>query len=379
MNPYLSWAIVLVVAGGLGWYYTEGSRSKGRTSVRTAAEKNEAPLAAPKQKKQKSRKSPGASSAPARKVEEKPAQSAPVYTTGEETDVDNKEFAKQLAAARTGVAVGETKNKERRVRTTPIANAPESGSSEVSGRFSTNGADADDDLSSSDLPSKDDVSDMLEKPAPGASVLRLTGSMESKPKQAKQPVKKPAETKKQRQNRRKNEEQKQLMEEAEKERRRLLEKQLHTAREAERQEAKKAPSASATNAWKTTQPPAHPEAKVNGVSTAANVPLLDTFDPEPSQASNKWAQNLPPEEEQMRILGVSQSSDDWTTVPSKKAKKKTTKTEDGGADGSASDTPAAGAESSTERAAPKKTITPVKMPIPDARVKGHPLDSDWAA
>lgn len=131
----------------------------------------------------------------------------------------------------------------------------------------------------------------------------------------------------------------------------------------------------ATNAWKATQS----EAKVNGVSAAANVPLLDTFDPEPSESSNKWTQNLPPEEEQMRILGVSQSSDDWTTVPSKKAKKKSTKTEDGGADGSASDTPAAGAESSTERTAPKKTVTPARIPIPDARVKGHPLDSDWAA
>lgn len=393
MNPYMSWSIVLVVAGGLGYYYTNGTKPKGRRASRTVVEKVESLVPAPKPKKQKDRKTADASSAPVRKPDEKSSvPDAPVYTADDEGDVSTQEFAKRLAAARTGVVVGESKPraKETRTKTAPIRNVPESGGSEVSSHVSTgtvsnSGADADDDLS--DVPvvvSADDISDMLEKPAPGASVLRLTGSLATEEKKKKAQSFKPVETKKQRQNRQKNEARKQANQEAEADRRQLLEKQLRTAREAERREAaRKSPGAPATNAW--TTPKTAPSTSNDAYTPTAQhtAPLLDTFEPEASQpasthpASNgKWAHNLPPEEEQMRMLGVSQDGEDWTTVPSKKIKKKSTKAEDSALDMGAPDAPAAPeVEPVNEWVAPKVS----KVPVPDSREKGHPLDSDWAA
>ncbi|KAL1979169.1 hypothetical protein VTN96DRAFT_6600 [Rasamsonia emersonii] len=399
MNPYLSWAIVLVVAGGLGWYYTDGSKPKGRSAVRTTTEKNETALSAPKQKK-KARKAPESAPAPARKPEErKPEekpnwQSAPLDTADEE-DVDNKEFAKRFAAVKNGVALSDSsknRSKEKRAKKAAVAaaNQLESGSSERSGSHvstrtsSTTGADADDDLSSAGspvvnatVPSADDVSDMLEPPAPGASVLRLTGSMESETKKQKSQKFKQVESKKQRQQRLKNEARKQQVQEAEEQRRKLLEKQLHTARKAERREAARKQPASPANAWKTNKPMSTTSNGAPKVPVNHNVPLLDTFDPEKpatsqpdSSSTGTWAQGLPPEEEQMRILGVTDKEDDWTTVSSKKGKKKGAK-----ADESVSDASASEIQAPAEVVAPK--VSPI--PIPDTRGKGHPLDSDWAA
>ncbi|KAH8697435.1 hypothetical protein BGW36DRAFT_427396 [Talaromyces proteolyticus] len=377
MNPYVSWAIVLVVTGGLGFYYSNTTKPRGRTPVRAAPEKVEAAAPAPKHKKPKARKSPEPSS----KQDEKPASPPPVYTADDEDDANNKEFAKRLAAARTGVTVGDTKTKPRKeIRSKVVAAAPESVGSELSTRApSSNGGDADDDLSSTDnvVASADDVSDMLEKPAPGASVLRLTGSVESKEKKQKPQAFKPVETKKQRQNRQKNEARKQANQEAEAERRKLREKQLHTAREHERQEAaRQKPAAAPQNAWN----------KTNGAvatpapATTANENLLDTFEPvaKPSGSSGTWTNNLPPEEEQMRILGVSPGEEDWTTVPSKKEKtKKKAKADESANEASSFEAPATISESKpTEWVAP---VAPAPVPVPVPRGKNHPLDSDWAA
>ncbi|CRG84934.1 hypothetical protein PISL3812_02103 [Talaromyces islandicus] len=376
MNPYVSWAIVLVVTGGLGYYYSNTGKPRGRAPIRAVSEKAEAAAPAPKQKKPKPRKSPEPAASAAPQKAASPSTATPVYTADDEEDIDTKDFAKRLAAARTGVTVGEAKakpRKEKRSKAAPIESAA-----------SSNGADADDDLSSTDniAVSSTDVSDMLEKPAPGASVLRLTGSVESKEKKQKAPAFKPVETKKQRQNRQKNEARKQINEEAEAERRKLLEKQLHTARESERQEAarKKPAAAPQTNAWSSSN-------KTNGVQAASGVAapaasngaLLDTFEPAAPASSSKpagtWTNNLPPEEEQMRILGVSQADEDWTTVPSKKEKaKKKAKADDSANEASASEAPTVVAESKPAEA----TLPPVaQMPIP--RGKNHPLDSDWAA
>lgn len=380
MNPYVSWAIVLVVTGSLGYYYSNTGKPRGRTPVRAVPEKVEAPAPAPKQKKPKPRKSPEPADAVPQQKASSPAP--PVYTADDEEDVDTRDFAKRLAAARTGVAVGETTKakprKEKRSKAVPAAAAESAASS--------NGADADDDLSSTEnvAVSSTDVSDMLEKPAPGASVLRLTGSVESKEKKQKAQAFKPVETKKQRQNRQKNEARKQINQEAEAERRKLLEKQLHTARESERQEAaRQKPAAPQSNAWSSASKTngAHAAAPVAAAPAASNGALLDTFEPATPASSSKpagtWTNNLPPEEEQMRILGVSQPDEDWTTVPSKKEKtKKKAKADESANEASASEASVVVAESKpAEAALPPVAVT--QVPIP--RGKNHPLDSDWAA
>ncbi|GAD95114.1 hypothetical protein AOR_1_394074 [Paecilomyces variotii No. 5] len=390
MNPYISWALVLVVAGGLGWYYTNVPHPKAKAVTKPLIEKVESVQETKKPKRKAKKASPAP--APAAKPKEKPStkETAPFPEKAEEDD--NKEFARQLAAAREGVTpVPKTKpsGKEKRTKE-PVANHLESGSSEVSGSTrasSTTGADADDDLSPAGSPSVNPtaaghVSDMLEPPAPGASVLRLTGSLETAPKKQKQQSFKPVETKKQRQQRLKNEERKRQTQEAEQERRKLLEKQLHTAREAERREAARSKQPTPANAWNTTP------AATNGASKPApvqDVGLLDTFEDKTPTATassssdskqGKWTQALPSEEEQMRILGVS-GTDDWTTVSSgKKGKKKTDKADEGVSDVSVPEVVAP--SSFVEPKLPKveKTYLPESF---RTGKKNHPLDSDWAA
>jgi hypothetical protein len=387
MNPYVSWAIMLVVAGGLGYYYSNGPKPKNKAPIKVVPEKVEPVVQAPKPKKQKARKQPEPIT---KKSEEKPvAVSSQVEDKNEaEEDIDNKEFAKRLAAARSGVSVGETKTKApKEKRNKPLPRTQESASSDFSARApSSNGADADDDLSSTDFisPSGRDVSDMLEKPAPGPSVIRLTGSMETKEKKAKPQAFKQVETKKQRQNRQKNEARKQANADAEVERRKQLEKQLHTAREAERQEASRKKSATSvpSNAWTSTNGTTSttPAPAVN-----AALPLLDTFEPTASSAasgssSGAWSNNLPPEDEQMRILGVSApvADEDWTTVSSKKEKaKKKPKGDDSANEASASETAASIEPETTPQ--PTEWVAPKVTQVPIPRGKNHPLDSDWAA
>ncbi|KAL1862338.1 hypothetical protein Plec18170_001164 [Paecilomyces lecythidis] len=397
MNPYISWALVLVVAGGLGWYYTNVPNPKAKAATKPLIEKIESVQETKKSKRKAKKASPAP--APTTKPKEKALakEKAPVAEKAEEDD--NKEFARQLAAAREGITpVPKSKpsGKEKRAKE-PVANHLESGSSEVSGSTrasSTTGADADDDLSPAgspsvhpSVPAAGQVSDMLEPPAPSASVLRLTGALETAPKKQKQQAFKPVETKKQRQQRLKNEERKRQTQEAEQERRKLLEKQLHTAREAERREAARSKQPAPANAWNTNTTPS----ATNGASKPAPIQdagLLDTFEDKTPTASTatassskdskqgKWTQALPSEEEQMRILGVS-GADDWTTVSSgKKGKKKADKADEGVSDASV-----------PEVVAPSTFIEP-KLPkvektyLPESfrtGKKNHPLDSDWAA
>ncbi|KAL2006052.1 hypothetical protein VTN00DRAFT_9706 [Thermoascus crustaceus] len=414
MNPYLSWAIVLVVAGSLGWYYNNTPNIKGKAAikpaVKPAVEKSENTQSAKKQK-QKTKKTPKPSSAPVSKPEEKPvAQAASQDADKPEEDIDNKEFARRFAAVKTGVSPSPNRKDDKKEKRAKKAAASqlESGSSEVSGSHvstrasSTTGADADDDLSpagspevKATVPTAGYVSDMLETPAPGASVLRLTGSVESQSKKQKPQSFKPVETKKQRQQRLKNEARKQQIQEAEQERRKLLEKQLHTAREAERREAARSKQTPPPNAWKAN----NATNMTNGASTtipSQHAELLDTFDKEtpsakPQQASKnskqvnnstqgKWAQGLPPEDEQMRILGAASSENEWTTVSTKKGKKKTEK-----ADESVSDADASTSENQATSDWTEPKISPMplqevpRQEIPRRGQKGHPLDSDWIA
>lgn len=396
MNPYLSWALLLVVAGGLGWYYN-GPTPKAKAPIKPVVEKTESALGV-KKPKRKANKKPEPS-APAAKAEEKPAY-VPQTEEADQADeeIDQKEMAKRFAAVRDGTISqsGKSQKKKNNKKTATLAQ-PESGNNErstsrVSNRTSsTTGADADDDLSPAGSPQvsaavpTNDVSDMLEAPAPGASVLRVTGSMEEAQKKKQKPQSfKQVETKKQRQQRLKNEARKQQVQEAEQERRKLLEKQLHSAREAERQQAAQVkPAAPQANAWQT-KPVSNASNGAPKVAPAAapKVDLLDTFEPEAKSSqptSGEWDQGLPSEEEQMRILEA--GDDQWTTVSSKKIKKKGGKADEG--EGSAPETqstPAPAAAPAPTPVEPKVKVTPTYLP--DALrsgQKGHPLDSDWAA
>jgi hypothetical protein len=394
MNPYISWAIVLVVAGSLGWYYSD-TNAKTKSPAKPLLEKTEAAPVAKKQKR-KAKKSPEPSAAPS----EKPAfeSKAPESDIPDE-EIDQKELAKRFAAVKNGTsssqfASGESKSQKKKKskaaapRQLEPTNGERSASRVSTTTSSTTGADADDDLSpagspqvNATVPAAGYVSDMLEAPAPGASVLRVTGSVDSdsQKKKAKPQNFKQVETKKQRQQRVKNEARKQQVQEAEEQRRKLLEKQLHTAREAERREAAKSTSAPQTNAWQTK----NTREAVNGtapVSQSPNVELLDTFEPvapsAKSPATSQEYQALPSEEEQMRILGASNGQDAWTTVGTKKPKKKGGRTDESEASASESQ-PIPSAPTPVE---PKVKVTPTYLPdILRSNTKGHPLDSDWAA
>lgn len=392
MNPYLSWAIVLVFAGGLGLYYN-APKLKNRTPVRLADEKTENVLATKKQKR-KVKKTPESSVAPVDRTVRSPGpESKSQEADKPDEDIDSKEMAKRFAAVRNGTsqlgsdnAKSQKSKKDKKAAALTVGGSNDRSGSHVSTpASSTTGADADDDLSSAESPnvnaSARDVSDMLEAPPPGASVLRVTGSVDDQPKKQKPQSFKPVETKKQRQQKAKNEARKAQVQEAEEQRRKLLEKQLHSARESERREAAKSQPAIPTNAWQTKGN------AVNGVPKAAEVPkmdLLDTFgDEAPSAApsttspSKKWAQGLPSEDEQMRMLGAANGQDEWTTVSSRKLKKKGAKAEESASEASASESQPTPAPMPAQ---PKITVTPTYVPdILRSQQKGHPLDSDWAA
>ncbi|KAJ5082518.1 hypothetical protein N7532_011561 [Penicillium argentinense] len=372
MNPYLSWAILLVVAGGLGWYYTNGSAPKVKPVVQSTVEKAQP---APKKPKRKT-KAPEAASV--KKTEVKTVVSPP--TTEDEKpdeDIDRKEMARRLAAMKNGTSQAAAPTSKSQKKKAKKANKLEGGSH----ASSTTGAEADDDLSpavspqvNATVPSAGYVSDMLEAPAPGASVLRVTGNVEPEPKKEKPQPFKPAETKKQRQHRQKREAEKLQAREDEKLRVQMEAKQRKGAQQAREAAESKVPAAP-TNAWKqatngASKPTSSPAPR------PAPVQLLDTFEATP--ASNSWTQDLPSEQEQERLA---KEEGAWTQVGKhnkKGANKKAGKAEESVSEASASESkPAPAAPAPVE---PRVTIKQTHIQgILDSTVKGHPLDSDWAA
>ena len=307
------------------------------------------------------------------------ARSSAVEVSKErEADVDNEEeenegmsnadFANQLSQLKTGtslkkpVTTNESKKTRKQGKRNELPPEVPNGSAfkangvasaqDMSTTSSTTGADADDDLSlpvspefgatQATTPSGLEVSDMLEPPAKGPSVLRLTEPVNPQP--ARKPKEKKAapepETKKQRQNRQKNDEKKAMREQAEKDRRVLLEKQLRTAREAEGRPAKNGMGASkppSSSAWSSSASAAT-EAKAPP-PPSTNEPLLDTFEEDTSNANSSpngvtssgdcmsvdekaWNRDIPSEEEQLRLINEMDSDNAWSTVPSGKSKKK---------------------------------------------------------
>jgi hypothetical protein len=305
-----------------------------------------------------------AEKAPAKKKAKKPVapESEPAWLTnaadsdnGQNDEISNREFARQLSEKKSGMllpgktqtgtsrqkSVKQSKALEKPVIHTPDSTAPSSAA-----------GDADDDQSSAinspELGATDNdtpvvnggISDMLEAPTPGPSVLRVIApTNQTEPKKSKAPAPfEAAETKKQRQNRKKAQEKKEVREAEEQERKKLAEKQRRTAREAEGRAAKDGSSfmalqAATPSAW---------ENKSKGVGAskpaeAAKVELLDTYDKhskavEQSEDDNSAKQNwdrialeLGSEEEQKEKFAMTDDSM-WETAGSKKNKKKKAKT-----------------------------------------------------
>ncbi|MCJ1286941.1 hypothetical protein MMC26_006287 [Xylographa opegraphella] len=449
MEPWQSWGVVAVVGASAYWYYTKQKQdtSKAARSGPTAGKgipsgihhpegtkkrynssgtsnqiagdiADVAPVSVTssgkekvKQRKGGKKKRSGLAGSSAVDV---PSNNVPTVDDRDgdgDDEVDNKEFAKQLSGVKAGTSLNTASTAVRPPRTkkqSQINGSAHMGpdteainNKNPSGTSSTTGADADDDMSSANSSALGainhgaaGVSDMLEAPSPGPSILRLTEPVHpqrpSAPKQSKSIQ--AQETKKQRQNKAKNEAKKAEREQAEKERRVLLERQLRTAREAEGRPAKNGvaiPTPLKTNAW-----PNSSNGTVVATSTPANRvqtngDLLDTFDdtpkvetgnklnnrlqhdPEVSDGDSKLSDlNWPSEEEQMRMLDEMDGSGSWQTVnPKKKAtgkKDESVKSDAGGK------REAVVKNEEQERKKPK-----VEEYLPYKNFD-HPENSDWA-
>ena len=311
-----------------------------------------------------------------------PAQQNSQTSKEEDETTSDKQFARQMAGLKTGSRLAPP-SEDSRHRTTvtqsgtnngkhlsaTAAGINGSGLQNLSATSSTTGMDADDDLSPTVSPalaatsaetyvSSGDISDMLEAPQAGPSVLKIIPSSRSAPtpRSSQQKPSQPTETKKQRQNRKKAEEQKAARMEAEIERRALLEKQLRTARQAEGRPAKNGTAASSAtqvpSVWKNSPKPAESNGNEHTRVVPESISLLDTFDRDNlsnrqahdhqetgrhgapaklngSQGTKAWNGDLPSEEEQLRMLNQLDENSGWSTVP-KGRKPKRNKT---GADG----------------------------------------------
>ncbi|KAI9722216.1 MAG: hypothetical protein M1812_001688 [Candelaria pacifica] len=478
MEPWQSWAVLLLGVGAAWWYYNSQNKRKTKTTSTPSfsaqgQSKSQKRRDEGRAKKKKDggleNADPSSSGRPIDSLVTGPRASASgyestkkrkggkpingkaavssavdapsasqVYTDDNEPEegMDNREFAKQLSGLKTGTSLappartGPSKRAAKQARANGLgqenvrpSSAPDNNgtlnSQSVSTTSSTTGADADDDFSPALSPALQatstgrtsttgDVSDMLEAPAAGPSVLRLTDSREfqqvKKPQQQRPPQ--PQETKKQRQNRQKAEEKKNAREQQEKERRILLEKQLKAAREAEGRPAKNgtaAPKPPSTNAWAAQSKQTNEQSILSSHDDSKNAaPLLDTFDQNESGGranatathltgarSQAWERDLPSEEEQLKMIDE-MNDDGWNTVPKgRKAKKKPSgvsgeTTGNDSSDGGlrkanegvngTSKAPAAQVEkSATEVDSVAGLLGGTATPV-----KGNPHDSDWA-
>ncbi len=358
MSTMMGYVAVLSLFGA--YFFREWNRNRQATLARTEAQRlrqerqtinarRETKEARPKENRAKRARADGAAQAAPALATATGTKKAQSYSFSSDDDtVSNREFARQLSNVKqgtkfTGKAKEDTRQKSvKQSRAEELPTAVASG--HVSVPSSTDGIDADDDRSSVASPvlaaiEAGNVSDMLEKPAPGPSVLRLTGTEDKTSDKSKKSkaASEPLETKKQRQNRKKVELAKVEREEAEKERKVKQEAQRRLARQAEGRAAKDgsafiAAQAKQSNAWTGSS-------SVNGSTAAAPasgandfIPSqpLDTFDSNAVQTDaskssapsydkgEDWMSSLPSEEEQMELL---RSEDSWSTVKTKNRKK----------------------------------------------------------
>lgn len=367
---------------------------------------------APNNKKRKAGKGPvnGPTSSPAPMTQQ--------ADQDDEVDDDDRAWAQQLAATQAGVSLdkpsGKTALKRKGKEQKELAPTPPS-------------APATPELapvSNDQTRSSGDVSDMLEAPAAGPSVIRITGE-EQKKKQKAPKVPEVKESKKQRQNRRKVEEKAAQREADEKQRQILLENQRRSAREARGEPAKNGlgvANAPSNSAWKSGASTSNgatsaPSLQTNGtqlldtfdhdavsVSSSNDGPATDATTPATAASTNG---DIPTEEAQIQMLAEMSG---WSEVGTKKNKKVKGKPSPnsppsetsskasnlGGlsssdlVNGSTSraSTPVSKQPPITKPAVQSKTngyaaLSSLKentsSPVPPlAPVKGHPEDSEWA-
>lgn len=331
-----------------------GNRRAAANSSRTAGNTHNEPRKEDKKKKQRlasfaseAQEAAKAKASAVIPVEEAVPQSKPAPNTSLDDEVDNREFARQLAKVKEGKKFANrsegAKQKEKSVKQSR-ANQIDSGLPKE--KPSETAAEADDDQSAISSPETlhadvAGVSDMLEPTPAGPSVMRITDGdkvKEKKPKAAKAPEK--TETKKQRQNKKKAEAAKEAREDAEKERKALEEKQRRTARIAEGRAAKDGSQFMATNgvnSWSkgapngTKETPAHEAGSLHqplDTLEHSNTPAAANIDqPAADESKSTWMSSLPSEEEQMEML--KENDDEWSTVPSKSSKRGKKGTESG--------------------------------------------------
>ncbi|KAK4181673.1 hypothetical protein QBC36DRAFT_39706 [Triangularia setosa] len=365
MSTLVGWAVIISAAVGYKLYLD----NKNRPAVRQVARQlhvTEKPSGQnrkePKEKAKRQRVEAYSKDTEetGKNTQLKPRATKPSATSSKpandssDDEVDNREFARQLASIKQGTNLNATKKADekrqksvKQSRAQAIDEKPKE--SKVSAPSSTAGVDADDDASSAASPEvkpadAGDVSDMLEPKASGPSVLRLTDTEKVKPKEKKAKEPEKTETKKQRQNRRKKE--------LEQEQRQEDERQRKVAEEAQRRQARIAEGRAAKDGSEFTNKAIKESVWAAGNSTKtetkptngqiAPVQPLDTFDtdsytdvsiPQQTDSASKvatakqasapsnWIASLPSEEEQMKMI---EDEEAWNTVPSKKSKKKKT-------------------------------------------------------
>ncbi|EHK99487.1 hypothetical protein M7I_4645 [Glarea lozoyensis 74030] len=339
---------VAVIALGGGYYYYVKEKKSPVTAAKQA-------INAIDTKESKPKKAPAKSEKAAKKKTQQPASKnekeadqgfSTAVSNDRDDEVDNKEFARQISNIKSGHVPTSKAKTEKKQKSVKQSKAQESKTAAESSDnadvpSSATGVNSPELKASADTTpvTSGGVSDMLEAPSSGPSVLKITESTNpAKPKKSKPQTFEAVESKKARQNRKKAEAAKEARADEEKARKVLEEKQRRTAREAEGRAAKdgsvfmasKAPSQSAWVPPATTPEVSGTTKGANGTNPAdTHIQLLDTYEAPSKNAETssqgqtkggEWQKTLPSEEEQVRI--AIEESDEWQTVKGKKQQEK---------------------------------------------------------
>jgi len=374
----IGWLVVIGAAGAY-WYYN-ANKVKSKVKATTPAKQISKAFEDRKEPKSKKAKKDGglsngdqdAKTSEKKTKPQNPRKPEQKQETPKFVDVDtdndddaesNRKFALQFAQAQAGTKFSSSSksaagNRQKSVKQSRAQEKQKTESGNMTAGSATAG-DADDDQSFTDSPEvgptgvassvSNGTSDMLEAPAPGPSVIKVTEPTNPQPakKEKAKPAPAPVETKKQRQNRAKVEAARIAREEEEKERKIKEEKQRRTAREAEGRAPKDgrqfmASQQPKTSAW--TGPSA------NGGSTG-KFDLLDTTEDTSSSKPTAPAKSENLSESKVagsswvdddeRVKSAIEESREWSQVQSKKRKTKKENKENTNGEG-------AGATSSTD-------------------------------